>query len=276
MLVNDEIALSYVNGEDISCYQNRWYYTRSNIEGYQGKNLFTKPSYEKEHKDKVATVCEAIKKTGEHFTPTNKAIWDQLCPDWKQVLDDIAIEVIVGYPDPFDATVIKDPDGKHHVIFDAGLWTAYVGQCDIGSVVQNLLTHELFHVLIGLHIPNIDEDTESKDYLTNLDANTFHEAFAHLVSYNAAEIDQTDWHSEGMEKVRKSNMERMKTALKETNPDACSKNLYDAVCGDYYDKYACMCGMLYLADCWEKGGIDALEQCFRAGYHQFAAKTVND
>lgn len=274
MKVNDLIAKEYWEGRKISGFSDMWYFTNSAVAGDQNRNIFTEPSYDEEHREKVRGVCRDIQKVASNFIPTNIAIWDMIFPDWKNKLADIVVDLIVGFPQPYDATVERDKEGKHHVIFDVGLWTNYVDKCDIRNIVQNLITHELFHVLIGLHISNIDEDIVSSDYITNLDANTFHEAFAHLVSFNAKEIDTVDWHTEEFETVRKNSCERMRSALVETDDTARMKNLYDAVCGNYYEKFACMSGMLYLVMLWEKGGIPALNECFHLGYHQFASRTL--
>ncbi len=45
-----------------------------------------------------------------------------------------------------------------------------------------------------------------------------------------------------------------------------------ANCGKYYEKFACMAGMLYLAEQWLQGGTPALAERFQAGYHGFAAQ----
>lgn len=48
----------------------------------------------------------------------------------------------------------------------------------------------------------------------------------------------------------------------------------DAHFGNYYDKYAAMCGMIYLGRQWQSGGIGRLKDIFYQGYHDFAIKTV--
>jgi len=45
------------------------------------------------------------------------------------------------------------------------------------------------------------------------------------------------------------------------------------VCG-YYDKYAAMCGMIYLGRQWQSGGILRLKELFYQGYRGFAAKSA--
>lgn len=67
--------------------------------------------------------------------------------------------------------------------------------------------------------------------------------------------------------------ERMRATLAETDPEKEKQCLYDAICGKYYEKFACMCGMLYLANQWETKGMDGLKAAF-SNYHGFAAKTL--
>lgn len=39
-------------------------------------------------------------------------------------------------------------------------------------------------------------------------------------------------------------------------------------------KYACMCGMIYLAKEWQLGGYSRLKELFDQGYHGFARKCI--
>lgn len=188
----------------------------------------------------------------------------------------MTINLIVGYPEPFDATVLRAPDSNNNVILDIGLWTKYEDKCEIVSVVYNLLTHELYHICIGEVVKNIDDDIKSENYLTNLDANTFHEAFAHLISFENKDIDKVEWDTEDWLKVKVTCRKTMSVALIETDPEKQSKYLYDAICGNYKEKYAAMAGMLYLVDCLKAEDISGLEKVFRHGYNGFAQKTLNE
>lgn len=114
----------------------------------------------------------------------------------------------------------------------------------------------------------------SPEYHTQLDAVTFNEGFAHLLSYQTRELDAVNWNSAELAAVEERCRERMAAALQERDAAAQEKNLYEALCGNYYEKYACMCGMLYLARVWERSGISGLKSCFQAGWSGFAAKTV--
>lgn len=66
----------------------------------------------------------------------------------------------------------------------------------------------------------------------------------------------------------------MKLALMETNPQSQEQYIYEANFGNYYDKYACMCGMIYLAKEWQLGGYARLTELFDQGYHGFARKCI--
>lgn len=106
-----------------------------------------------------------------------------------------------------------------------------------------------------------------------MDANTFHEGFARLLSYGSTEITEVNWHDERLERAYSSGKVRMRAALAETDAEKQNKYLLDAVCGSYYEKFACMCGMMYLAECWERDGVEGLKRQSE-NWHGFAAATL--
>lgn len=275
MRVTDEIVKTYLDGGDIVRYREQWYFNKSAHAVQVGKNIFLEPVYDQEKMSKIKLLQNEIKAAAAGFIPTNQRIWDLLVPDWREIIESVTIDLILGFPEPYDATVDHDPEGKLHVIFDLMCWTKYVGVCKIKETMQNLLTHELFHVLIGTKVSDIDDDTESEDYFKQLDALMFHEAFAHLVSYQSKEIDTVDWHTAELEQVKQISNQRMSEIIKETNKEKQKKNLREGTCGRYYDKFICMSGMLYLVYQWETGGIQKLRKEFQDGYHKFAKKVTD-
>lgn len=267
MRIKADIVYDYIDSKSISRYKEEWFFK---YDGYR----FEEPSYESEHKESVRRIFEQIKSGIEEFIPCNVDIWNRLFPDWREVIKDIDINLIVGYPEPFDATVLRAPNGKSTVILDLGLWSKYEDKCDIPNIVHNLLTHEICHVFIGRAIKGIDDDIESENYIINLDANTFHEAFAHLISFDDKNIDDVDWENYEWKEVRTSCNKRMREALGETDLNRQRQFLYDAICGNYREKYAAMSGMFYLVDCWKTKGVLGLEEEFKKGYYGFAQKTL--
>lgn len=240
MIINTEIIDAYLNGEDINPYATVFIYKQGD------KYIFQEPK-----KDKVVVVSNIKDEIISHvkdFVPCNKRIWDILFKDWQKDLDNIILDLVVGCKEPNDAFVLKDLNGRHHMIFDLLCWEKYVGKISLSKPPQNLLTHELFHVLIGKYYTDIEESEHFGNYIDKLDAISFNERFAHLVSYNQQEINSVEW--EKLEDIYIQSINKMKLALMETNPQSQEQYIYEANFGDYYDKCACMCGMLYLAKQW--------------------------
>lgn len=222
----------------------------------------------------VGRIYLEIKEIVEDFNPCNIDIWAAIFPEWRRIIGEVTVNLIVGYPEPNDATVLKAPDGCNHVLLDLGLWVKYEGHCNMRSVIHNLLTHELCHICIGETVSDIDEDTLSDNYLTNLDANTFHEGFAHLVSFEDKDIGLVNWKDERWNIIKESSKRKMQEALVATDKQEQDKFLYNAIYGNYYEKFACMSGMFYLVECWQKNGIQGLKTVFEEGYAGFSVKVA--
>lgn len=274
MQIDKTLADAYLSGMPMDSYRDTWFFTASQIAGQVGENIFTPPSSGPEMIQKARTAAQGIEAGAWDFVPLNLPVWDALCPDWRQRLAEIQIDLIAGFPEPYDATVERGPDDRLHVIFDLCCWAKYIGKTDVPALVKNLLTHELFHVVTAQLHPELEKACVSPDYRTQLDAVTFNEGFAHLLSYQTQELDAVNWHSARLAAVEEHCRRRMADALQERDAAAQEKNLYEALCGNYYEKYACMCGMLYLARVWERSGISGLKSCFGAGWSGFAAKTI--
>ncbi|MDD6796639.1 MAG: hypothetical protein PUE01_14755 [Clostridiaceae bacterium] len=267
MKLNYDIVIDYIAGNKIDKYKNCWFF---NTEGL----CFKEPSYNEKHRKSVEKLLNEVRHCIENFIPCNVEIWNELFGNWKAILDDVNINLIVGYPEPFDATVLKAPDNKMNVVLDLGVWTKYENKTNISDLVHNLLTHELCHICIGKLINSIDDDLESDNYHTQMDAISFHEGFAHLVAFDNKNIDEVNWESEEWQKVKQKSKEIMKLALCETKQEKQKKYLHDAFCGSYKEKFACMCGMFYLVDCWHDKGIEGIKNEFKLGYEDFAKRCI--
>lgn len=274
MQIDKSLADAYLSGMSMDPWRDAWFFTASAVAAQAGKNIFTPPPSGPETIQKVRTAAQGVEAGARDFVPLNLPVWDALCPDWRRRLDSIKIDLIVGFPEPYDATMDRGPDDRLHVIFDLCCWAKYIGETDIPALVRNLLTHELFHVITAQMHPELENAYASPDYHTQLDAVTFNEGFAHLLSYQTQDLNAVSWHSDELAAVEERCRKRMAGALQEQDAAAQEKNLYEALCGNYYEKFACMCGMLYLARVWEQSGIPGLKHCFKAGWSGFAAKTI--
>ena len=96
-----------------------------------------------------------------------------------------------------------------------------------------------------------------------------------MISYQTTEIDQVDWHTGQLKEMYSNCKRKMREALAETDTKRQEQFLYESICGMYYEKFACMCGMLYLARQWEKHGITGLKTAF-SDYHGFAEQVLTE
>lgn len=262
--INDTIVLNYLNHMDLSEHKNDWFFHASSICA-GGKNIFTIPSDNAGLRESVQLIYDSLKTLVIHFTPLNQPVWDILFPYWREV--EYSVDLIVGFPKPYDAVTDTAPDGSKHIILDLVRWANYnLSKDSLVDTARNLLTHEMTHVLISQKYPRISEISTGDDYVLSLDKILFDEGFAHLLSYNAMEIDRVEWKSEDLEKVYNSGKTALKNALCETNPVKQQAFLEMASSGSYYEKFACMCGMLYLAKKWMEDGIQGLYDEMELGY----------
>lgn len=267
MNVSDRIVRDYLSGKSIAGYREEWFFQQLSGDG----SVFVEPSYSLDEKEKVEEVYRALLETAETFQPLNRDVWDALFPSWADALEHVQTDLIIGFPQPYDAVAMRR-DGTYHMVFDLLCWTRYLGGTDLKAVARNLLTHELCHALIGQTVDGIDADLESGTYGDMLDAMTFHEGFAHLVSYNGKELWEADWEEAKLREVHEASRKTLREALSAEGDAEREDYLRRAHQGRYYDKFACMAGMLYLAELWKQDGTAALKDCFQAGYHGFAEK----
>lgn len=272
MRINTEIVDAYLKSENMSKFSSMWLYVDRTDQGE--KSIFQDPPDDNAKREAVSKIKDEIINHAREFTPCNSEIWDALFDDWRHFLDDTVLDLIVGCPEPYDAFVIQDSNGKHHMVFDLLCWEKYVGVISLSDLSQNLLTHELFHVMVGKRYPDIEAAEDHGAYIDQIDAITFNEGFAHLVSYNQQEVKAVLWNDKKLNDIYIRSVEKMKSALREKDPDRQKQYVYEANFGDYYSKYACMCGMIFLGKQWQNGGAYFLKKLFYQGYHGFAVKST--
>lgn len=272
MILHTQIADEYLNGEEIMSHKNDWMYMDFENVPVAGASIFSMPDISSEMKEKVRKVLQIISEVLKNFRPFNQEIWDSLFPDWQQTAAGVTVDLIVGFPRPYDAIVKYDSAGNAHVIFDLCCWSSYLEKYNIEKLARGLLTHEIFHVLTMDRYPELKEDSEEREYQTALDKVTFNEGFAHLVSFGNDEISVVDWHSEIICNVWKHSLMQMKQALKCEDRAEQKQYLFAGQCGSYYEKFACMAGMIYLGRVWEQDGVKGLGKIMEQGYQGFARK----
>lgn len=269
MNIWDGMIRDYLAGKDLAGYREMWYFVESSIAREAGRSLFEAPGGTAEDRRKVETVYRELLDACGTFRPLNRDVWDALFPGWAGTLAEVRVDFILGFPEPYDAVVTSDGEDVCHVLFDLYRWTKYLGHGSLAGAARNLLTHELTHVLLHAAVPGL-ADAWDGDYRTALDAITFDEGFAHLLSYQGKELDGVDWDSPHLREVRERSVRTLGEALLCRDEAAQKDFLHTAQCGGYYDKFACMAGMLFLAEIWRQGGVNALAGRLSGGYHGFA------
>ena len=240
-----------------------------------GINIFESPSYSQKDIQTMTRIATDIRKEIENFEPNNIKIWNLLFPKWEEVISDLVVHFIVGLPQGYDALALEDDNGNPIAIYDIGNWLIYQNMI-ISDVINNLLTHELCHVCINAAFPDLSNIYITGTYLEKLDAITFNEGFAHLLSFENKNILSVDWKSEKFSKIFTDTFEIMENALLEENPSKQEQYIQTSMAGSYYDKFGAMVGMLYLANEWLKSGNFRLKEIFDEGCYDFASKVIKD
>lgn len=210
MNVWDGMIRDYLDGKDLAGYREMWYFETSSTAREAGCNIFEAPGHTGEDLQKVGTVHRELLDACGTFVPLNREAWDALFPGWAGTLKDVRVDLILGFPEPYDAMVASDGEGDCHVIFDLYRWTKYLGHGSLADAARGLLTHELTHMLLHAAVPGLGADGP---YPSALDAITFDEGFAHLLSFQGKALGEVDWNSPDLRDVRERSAQRLKEAM---------------------------------------------------------------
>lgn len=104
MKLYTDIVTDYLAGRSLAAHAQEWFFTQP---GY----YFQEPDGSDAQKAAVRQVYEQVLRTVETFVPGNRPVWDALFPDWQDILRGAETALIVGYPPPNDAVVLKSPPG---------------------------------------------------------------------------------------------------------------------------------------------------------------------
>lgn len=256
LIVTDKGITEYLQGKDLNEYAQEWYF--SDI------RPFTKPAADPQFKEKVKKQYACMQNQTRVFHPLNRPSLDRLFPGWQE--ESVTVDLIVGFPAPYDAVAETAPDGKVHIVLDVVQFTDYdLTEEQSEAVMRNLLTHEFVHILMEKRFPGLTDGFGSSEYTRRMDALVFNEGIAHLLSYKSRELDETDWTDAELQDLYARSKQRLRAALCESNKELQTKRLEEAVTGSYYEKFGAMSGMLYFAEKWNRNGISGLEQELETG-----------
>lgn len=234
MQIDSKIIENFlIGGED---YAKHWIFSKIREDGTY---LFEKPP--REYKEKLRAVYAQVNESLRHFVPYNQTLIETLFPKWKMLEEEIHIVLAVGCPKPYDA-MTREHDGIKYLIFDLVRFLEYKENgADICGVIHSMITHEFIHYCIH----NDYSMSSEKSYVEKMANLVFDEGFAHLLSYNE-NIAKIDF-SLLIEEHYKTALEELERALEETDVKRQQSCLERADCGNFWEKYGAICGMLYLA-----------------------------
>ena len=112
MTINDQLVRAYFDSEGMEKYRDEWFFGALEA----GKNVFECPSRSAQMAENVETIWRMIQNVTQDFRPANGTIWDALFSNWPSI--PVHIDLIVGFPKPYDAVTMKDAAGQTHIVLD--------------------------------------------------------------------------------------------------------------------------------------------------------------
>lgn len=107
MKIVSDIIDAYLNNALLQNYKSHWIFEEIGRGDLKGKNTFYEPSYEQAFRESVSNIAELIKNELTTFVPSNAKIWDSLFSNWREIINNVDINLIIGLPEPYDSTVLE-------------------------------------------------------------------------------------------------------------------------------------------------------------------------
>lgn len=258
MIIDDSIVKKYLGGESSTTYKYDDIF--NNIK--YGENVFEEPDILK--RDKITNLLKLINQELSDFHPYNFKLFCTLFPDWKEIIKDVNVKLIVGCKEPYDAFV-RESEGKLNIYFDLIRISGYVDNgLDALAIIRQLLTHELTHVcLTKRHICK-----DKNDYAELLKYIVFDEGFAHILAFKE-NVEEFDF-SEQNVKYYNNSVQMLKEALNEKNSETQKEYLLTSNAGQYWNKFAAIAGKLYLAN-----NLDMIVELYEDGVDNLIEKIIS-
>ena len=252
MKTDDHIVLRYLRGQGLDEEKDCWIFK------WENKNVFEYP--DEIHRQWVSKLHYKLTEQVKNYVPRNLKTVQLLFPDFENIMKKFNIMFVVGFPDPYDAMVLER-NGKSFVVFDL----IQFGKETLSEEYSchRVLTHELIHICLHNRYPS----PENPSYLEDLSYKAFDEGFAHALTF-ADNITQFQFDKFLEEKFRDAR-EMMRRALVESDTAKQEEFRKRVDTGNYWDKFASICGKLYLLK-----HKDRLCDIYSNGWRNFAEKIV--
>ncbi len=254
MIIDDRIVKDYLSGNNIESYKDFWIYNC-----FGKDTVFELP--DSKHIVWVTKLYEKLKEQILDFTPKNSDIIKKLFPYFDEIADSYTIMLVVGFPDPYDAMVLKH-DGKEYMVFD--LIQFGINSLNEDYSCHKVLTHELIHMCLHKRYPV----PRGLSYIDDLNYKAFDEGFAHALTY-PKDISKFKFDVFLEDKLHNVS-DTLTLAIKETDPLRQAIYSKSADTGDYWDKFASIAGKLYILK-----NLNNVEEIYRNGWSDYVNKILN-
>lgn len=238
MIINSEIISYFLENKHLKDYQNHWVYKQI----VPGEYTFEEP-VNVDYKQ-LTKLYNLVKKQITNFEPTNQFLWNQIF-DGIEIPESTTIYLIVGAPQPYDA-MVREYNGERYIILDLIRILSYTDDFDrLKSIVNDFLTHEIAHILIGSKYPYLESMSLEDTFIQMI----FDEGIAHFISYKE-DVLNVDWKSPDMKKHYQNVVEKLRYYLNNRN-EISEQTLIEANSGTFWGKYASIGGMFAIKEYYD-------------------------
>lgn len=238
MKINSEIISYFLEHKHLRDYQNHWIYNKI----VPGEYTFEEPgnvNYEQLNKFKNLVEEQIL-----DFKPFNEYLWNQIF-DSIEVSPTTTIYLIVGSPQPYDA-MVREYNNERYIILDLIRILNYTDDFDkLKSIVNDFLTHEIAHILIGSKYPYLESMSIEDKFIQMI----FDEGIAHFISYKE-DVLNVDWQSKEMKTHHQNTFEKLRYYLNNRS-EISNQTLIEANSGTFWGKYVSIGGMFAVKEYYD-------------------------
>lgn len=142
--------------------------------------------------------------------------------------------------------MVREYNGERYIILDLIRILGYTDDFDrLKSIVNDFLTHEIAHILIGSKYPYLESMSLEDTFIQMI----FDEGIAHFISYKE-DVLNVDWKSPYMKKHYQNVVEKLRYYLNNRN-EISEQTLIEANSGTFWGKYASIGGMFAIKEYYD-------------------------
>lgn len=202
------------------------------------------------------------------FAPAHPDAWAAVAPDWPARVEDARVALVVGWPEPYDAGVRTDPDGRDVVVLDVARLAGYGPDAGLATA-RTVLDHEVAHVLVASLWPA----GAAAGHRSRLDRLVFDEGLAHHLAMRGHPALAPS--SAALAGRRRGAHDALRDARDLTDAAAQRAALHRAAAADdFWDKFGCVAGLLAFADAERTGGLGGPAALARLGWPGFVDRVL--